>query len=374
MQPTVMLIGLGDLGNHVLQLLVKEEEIGRIIVCSRNQKRGKAYCNLARLSALAQGFSPSLRFETLDIRVKEAVIEIVVKEKPDIILSTATMQTWWLPNLLPPEQATLIKSAGFGMWLPVHMTLTLKLMESLHDLDYRGITLTAPYPDVVNCVLGRINMAPTSGVGNIDEIVPKVQLLAAKKLKTSSTEVQIILVAHHALESMVFDGPQDEIPPYFLRIYYRGEDVTDAVRGDKLLLSHFPLPSGPAIHLLTASSILRIIRGLLSEGELLLHAPGPLGLPGGYPIIVSSKGIKLASIQGLSLEEAISINERSHRFDGIESVEEDGAVVFSSEASEILRVTLGYDCKRLVPGESEERAEELIARFREYAQRHGVNL
>jgi hypothetical protein len=374
MKPTIMLIGLGGLGSIILELLAREEGLGQIVVGSRNGAHGIARCNLARLGAMAQGYAPSLSFVPLDLNDKEAVAETVHREAPDLILSTATMQTWWLPDLLPPEQAAVIKGAGFGVWLPVHLTLTLKLMEALRDADYHGITLTAPFPDVVNCVLGRLDLAPTCGVGNLDEIVPKVRLLAAERLGAPLDAVRVLLVAHHALESAVFGEPTGEIPPYFLRVEVGGQDVTEAVRADELLLAPYPLPSGPVTHFLTAGSAVRLIRALLSEGGALLHAPGPNGLPGGYPVIVGRSGVQAAPIEGFTLAEAIAINERSHRFDGIERIDADGIVVFCPEAADVLRVELGYDCEQLAPYESEERAKELIARFREYARRYGVSL
>jgi len=368
-----MIIGLGDLGSTILELLAREQQIGRIVAASRNEKRGIARCNLTRLSAVAQGYSPSICFTPLDINDKETVIETVRREAPDIILSTASMQTWWLSDLLPPEQSARIKSAGFGIWLPVHLTLTLKLMEALSSIDFRGKTLTAPFPDVVNCILGCLNLAPTCGVGNLDEIVPKVRVLAAQRLEVPIEEVSVLLVAHHALEPAAFGEPVKEIPPYFLRIEHNGQDVTEEIRGKELLTAPYPIPPGPAIHFLTAGSTVRLIRAFLSKREMLIHAPGPKGHPGGYPLIVSSKEFDLAPIKGLSLGEAIAINERSHRFDGIEYIEADGTVVFCSEATEVLQNELGYYCQRLPPGETEERAKELIARFQEYARRYGIN-
>ncbi len=374
MKPILMLIGLGGLGSVILELLARERSLERIVVGSRNAARGTARCNLARLGAMAQGYAPSISFIPLDLNDKEAVAETVQRETPDIILSTATMQTWWLPDLLPPQQATVIKSAGFGVWLPVHLTLTRKLMEALHEADYAGITLTAPFPDVVNCILGRLGLAPTCGVGNLDEIVPKVRLLAAERLGAPLDAVRVLLVAHHALEPAAFGEPMDEIPPYFLRVEYGGQDVTEAIRADELLLAPYPLTPGPAIHFLTAGSAVRLIRALLFESGALLHAPGPNGLPGGYPVIVNRSGVQPAPIAGLTLEEAIAINERSHRFDGIERIEADGTVVFCPAAADVLRAELGYDCDRLAPDEAEGRAQELIARFREYAGRYGVSL
>jgi hypothetical protein len=373
-KPTIMLIGLGGLGSVVLELLAREEGLGRIIVGSRNAARGITRCNLARLGAMAQGYAPDIRFVPLDLNDRDAVAEMVHRETPDLILSTATMQTWWLPDLLPAEQAAVIKGAGFGVWLPVHLALTLKLMEALHDAAYSGITLTAPYPDVVNCVLRCLDLAPTCGVGNVDEIVPKVRLLAAQRLAASPDAVHVLLVAHHALLSAVFGEPTGEIPPYFLRVEYEGQDVTQTICADELLLAPYPLPSGPVTNFLTAGSIVRLIRAFLSDGEALLHTPAPNGLPGGYPVIVGSGGVRPAPIEGFSLAEAIAINEHSHCFDGIERIETDGTVIFCPEAASVLRVELGYDCNQLAPDESEERAKELIARFRDYAERYGVSL
>ena len=369
-----MLVGLGDLGSVVLEFLAREDGLGRIVVASRNVERGTARCNLARLGAIAQGCAPSISFVPLDLDDLQAVAETVRREAPDVIVSTATMQTWWLPSLLPPEQRAAIYSAGFGVWLPVHMTLTLKLMQALRQANYAGATLTAPFPDVVNCVLGRLGLAPTCGLGNVAQFVPKVRMLAAGRLGAPLDAVRVLMVAHHALGPAVVRSKVDRMPPYFLRIEHGGQDVTEAIGASELLVAPYRRTAGPASHFLTAGTTVRLIRALLSDSEDLLHEPAPNGLPGGYPVVVGRGTVQPAPIDGLTLEEAIDINERSHRFDGIERIEADGTVVFCPEAAAVLRDELGYDCARLPPEESEERAKELIARFREYAARHGVKL
>ncbi|MBW2055917.1 MAG: hypothetical protein JRH07_03845 [Deltaproteobacteria bacterium] len=374
MRPTILLVGLGDLGGVVLDRLAGEEGFGRIVVASRNSTRGIARCNLARLSALAEGHSIPICFTPLDINDRKAVVRTVRREAPQIILLTATMQTWWLPDLLPPEQAARIKSAGFGVWLPVHMTLTMKFMEALQEMAYGGIILTAPFPDVVNCVMGRLGLAPTCGLGNVEEIVSKVRLLASERLEEPLESVHVILVAHHALQPAAFGEAFKEVPPHFLRVEVDGRDVTEQIRAEELLLAPYPVPPGRAIHSLTAGCTMSLVRALLSQDRKELHVPGPGGLPGGYPVLVSREGVEIAPIEGIGLEEAVAINERSHRFDGIERIEDDGTVVFCPEAVQILRTELGYDCRVLRPQEAEERALELIARFREYAGSYGVDL
>ena len=374
MKPTVMLIGVGDLGGVILELLAREEWPGRIVAADRNGERGIRRCNLARIGAMAQGHHPEIDFASLDLLQPEAVAETVQRERPDLILSTASLMTWWLPDLLPEPQAKRIKSAGFGVWLPVHLTLSLKLMEALRDADYAGHSVTAPFPDVVNAILGKLGLAPTCGVGNLDEIVPKVRLLAAARLGVAVEDVKVTLVAHHALEPYVFGKPAGDVPPYFLRIEHEGRDVTGIVRGRELLLAPYELPAGPVTHFLTAGSALRLLRALATEVETHLHAPAPNGLPGGYPVLAGHEGVRPAPIPGFSLDEAVAINTRSHRFDGIERIESDGTAVFAGERVEILKDELGYDCARLPVAEAEARAEELIACFKEYASRHGADL
>lgn len=373
-KPTVMLIGPGDLGGVVLELLARSSRTGRIIVGGRKPERGRTRCNLARVGAVAQGFNPSIEFIPLDLNKPQSVADAVHRHHPDLILSTATMQTWWLPNLLPAEPSALIKSAGFGMWLPIHLTLTLKLMRALEEADFDGVSLTAPYPDVINPILCRLGLAPTCGVGNVGEIEPKVRALAAEQLHVPHESLRIYLVAHHAMVSVAYGSNSQSMPPYFLRVEQNDTDVTQTIRADELLSSPYALPPGPATHFLTAGSVVRLIDAFASDEETLLHAPAPNGLPGGYPVLVSRRGVKPAPLPGLSLEQAVDINERSHPFDGIERIEEDGTAVFSPRAVEIFRDLLGYHCDRLAPGEAEQRANELIARFREYAARYGVNV
>lgn len=367
-----MLIGAGGLGSAILELLARDVPC-RIMACGRNVERGVARCNLARLGAMAQGFSPSIEFVSLDLHEREATAETVRRLSPDVILSTATMQTWWLTDLLPPRAAA-IKDAPFGMWLPVHLPLAVKLMEALQMAGYRGKTLTAPFPDVVNPILGKLGLAPTCGVGNLDEIVPKIRLLAAERLGTSSEALRVLLAAHHALEPAAFGKPVGETPPHILRIEHRGEDVTEEVGGERLLLAPYPLPSGPPTHFLTAGSAVTLVRALLSDRETELHAPGPRGLPGGYPVTAGREGVTPVPIAEHTVQEAIAANERSHRFDGIDRIEEDGTAVFCPSLVERLREAIGYECERLPPDEAEARAEELMKRFRAYAARHGVTL
>ena len=372
--PKLLLIGLGDLGCTTLEFLARQPGVGPIVAASRNAARAERRVNLARLGAIAQGLAPSIRFAPLDLDQPDELAELVGRENPEIILSAATRQTWWLADLLPQRQASRLRQARFGVWLPIQLALSLKLMRGLRAADYRGLTLTTPFPDVVNAVLGRMGLAPSCGVGNVDEIAAKVRCLAAERLGEPVGEIAVQLVAHHALEHFIFEGSGDLLPPYYLRVYLRNQDVTEKAGGEQLLRTPYRITAGPATNFLTAGSIARLIRALGSHDTSLLHAPAPGGLPGGYPVRVRRGEITVSGVEGLGRDEAIALNEASHRFDGIERIEPDGTTVFCPEDAAVLRDELGYDVPSLKPDEADGRAHELMAKLREFAGRSGVDL
>ncbi len=375
----ILLIGLGGLGKAILNVMALNGPVAEIFVGSRSAEAGVEYCNLVRLAAASAGQFPRIEFLPLDLNQESEVAEIIARLAPDLVLTTATMMPWWVPDRLPPERAEIFQKAGFGVWLPIHLNLTVKLMRALGQVVYSGAVLTAPFPDVVNPVLAALGLAPTCGVGNLAEIVPKLRLLAAQKLGADVGKVHVSLVAHHSLEAYAFRAEADlaeldQKPPYHLEIVYQGREIGQELGADELLFSAYPIPPGQETHFLTAAAALSTIRALLSPTGTRIHVPGPLGLPGGYPVVASRLGLSLALPSGLTAEQAVEINSAAHRFDGVDRILPDGTVVFLPELADTMRATLGYDCEKLVPGEIEARAAELIGRFSDYAAEFGLRV
>jgi hypothetical protein len=102
---------------------------------------------------------------------------------------------------------------------------------------------------------------------------------------------------------------------------------------------------------------------LLRDSGLLTHSPGPQGLPGGYPVRLSASGAEVVLPSGVTLEQALAYAEAGQRADGVERIEEDGTVVYTEKAVEIMKEVLGYELTPLAFEECDEQAGELIARF-----------
>ena len=64
------------------------------------------------------------------------------------------------------------------------------------------------------------------------------------------------------------------------------------------------------------------------------HAPGIMGLPGGYPIQFVDGKIRLNLPDALSREDAIEFNRLAGAGDGIDRIGEDGTLFYTKEAKE----------------------------------------
>jgi hypothetical protein len=161
-----------------------------------------------------------------------------------------------------------------------------------------------------------------------------------------------------------------------LSVYVDGLEVAPADLDQKALFSlvagRFRRIKGLAGQAVTASSATAMLLALANPFGQVVHAPGPLGLVGGYPVRISQAGLLVDLPAKLTLEQAVDINQRCQRYDGIETVEDDGTVRFTEASVGILKEVLGYELEAYPPQDCEDRAHELAAHFAYYARVNGV--
>jgi hypothetical protein len=144
-------------------------------------------------------------------------------------------------------------------------------------------------------------------------------------------------------------------------VLVRGEPLPSE-QVERLFRAPWPLPQGPDTHELSAAATAPSVRALLREEPTAAHAPAPNGLPGGYPVRLSRRGVELDLPPRLQPDDAVEINRRAAAFDGIDRIEPDGTVVFTGEVADGTARLLGLRLERLRPDEVDEVAGELAAR------------
>ena len=371
-QPQVLIVGLGGVGSWVLELLARTEGISYIVGADLNEEWGRRKVYNVAAGAIMQGYYPRLECVRIDLQDVDATAETIARLQPQLIFNCATLQTWWVRKQLPPQTANRLGEAGAGPWLPNHLALSRKLMLAIRASGWQGHVINSGIADISNAVLAKRGLAPTIGLGNIDLLIPPLRMGVAKRLGVPVPNVSVYAIWHHyhtsyfrkKIAGLGSSGSRGA-PPYFLRLMVGDQDVTGQFDTDLLLYQvsrdRF---SGEHLNPVVAASGVKNALALLRDTGLLTHSPGPQGLPGGYPVRLSAAGAEVVLPAGVTMEQALAINEAGQRADGVERIEDDGTVVYTDKAIQIMKEVLGYDLAPLKFDECDQQAEELITSFK----------
>jgi hypothetical protein len=345
---TVVVIGLGDLGSRVLDILARSGKIERLVGSSRDAEHGEARAAQCRLVAALQGGPRRVEFVQNDVSDVAATAGLLRRLDPDVIVTAASRHTWWRRG---------VEGVPYGAWLPLQLTLVRDLVRARNDAGIAAPVVCLPFPDNVGPALAPLALAPELGAGNVTETAAKLELLAG-----DGAEARLVL--HHAAQRYAFPdfaalgGGETEEPPWAAEVRVGGEPLPYG-RVRELFHAPWPLPWGRDSHDLTAAATAQIVEALVSDDPVRTHAPAPNGRPGGYPLLVSRGAIALDLPAGLTEDEAVAINAGAARWDGLERVEPDGTLVFTDAVADATERHLGVRVDRVAPSDNDAVADEL---------------
>ena len=371
MSGTVMMFGLGDLGGWVLEFLARSPGVNTIITCDKNEDWGFMKTECAAIGAGQQGYSKVIKFERCDVKDVDATAELLKKYNPDVIYSALTLLGWL-------ELRGVIHAFGAEKYYKVsactasmQALLLSKVMKARKKAGIVAPVVNNSYPDVVNPVLARNGLGPLVGAGNMDLVVGEVRRKISIAENVPISAVTVYLIASHAA---VVQGTRTGVP-FFFKAMVGDRDITQKFDVDSLL-SDSPLLNSPVEksswlnHPTVAASAVKNILAILNDTNEFAHSPGPNGLPGGYPFRIGSNGINIVLPEGISLEEAVEINLKGLKYDGVEEIKQDGTVVFTDEARKNQKEFFGVDLREHRFADLDEIANELLAAGRKLVAKY----
>jgi len=368
----VMLVGLGEVGTHILEFLVRDPKCPEIVVCDVNMEVSEKRVNNALIGAAVFRLYPKVTFKQLNLTDVDATSQLISEIEPDVIINCAVLQTWHVIRQLPKDLYEKISSASLGAWLPCQLGLSYKLMEAVKKSNTKANVINTSLSCITNPVLAKAGLAPTIGIGNVDLIEPAVRIEVSRRLQVPVDIVKIYLVAHHVWWVYPREAGYKK-GPFYIKICVNDKDVTEQFNTDQLMWDAIKLyPPDTEFTTVSANSTIKNMFALLNPNPIFTHSPAPNGLPGGYPVLLSKNGAELALPEGITKEEAIKINEESNKIDGIERIEEDGTVVYADYTHQILKEMLNFDHPTFKAEDSLDVAFELMAKYREFAAKSSI--
>lgn len=375
MNDRILILGCGVIGGQVLDLLARGPDAPDLRIVARREGPLLERVNLAITVALSLGFDPRISHEALDVRNTDALAALIRSWDPSIIVNATSDQTFWATSLLPEAVQRRLAPARIGPWLPHHLAPARRVMEAARMAGSNAKVVNVSFPDAVNAVLGKQGLAPTVGSGNLGNAVPTLRRAVASQFGVSPSAVDLDFVAHHVVGNAIATFGSSGGMAYHLSARIGKRDVSrelDRPALERLFTGPLRRTRGVAGQIVAASCAARVVQVLRRRTETKIHAPGPLGLVGGYPILASSEGVKLALSEGMGLAEAVAINEEGQRSEGIERIDRDGTVHFAEPQMACMKEVLGYHRSRMAWDEIDDCSRELSARFEELKRKEGV--
>ncbi len=357
----LLLISMGQLTGTVLEAVVRRGGFTEIVVASRNPAAAERKLNNARIGAAIEGQFPAMRAVGLDFNETAEAARRLAEIRPDIAFAAPSLMPWWRIDELVAAGRNELAAVPFAGWLACHLAPMLALARAWEASGLACPWIGASYPDVVNAVLHRHRgRGPISGAGNIEEAVPKLRFVAAEALGADPAELEIWLVAQHALEYFLYapEEPADR-PPCMLRVLWRGRDISAEV--ERRLFRPMPIPYDLDFNRLTGSAASLLLEALTGEVPKRLHVPAPMGRVGGYPVLAAAGRIDLDLPADWTLEAARACNEASLAWDGIAAIDADGTVRYTDRTAAALRSLLGEAVASLRPDAAAGLAGRLLA-------------
>ncbi|AZP72846.1 hypothetical protein EJJ20_30095 [Pseudomonas poae] len=361
----LLLVGAGNLCLQILKILGPKNQF-EFVVLGRNEESTLRLCNLVALSCAQLGQFISIKPVIADLAEIDKVSRLLREEAPDILVNCASLQSWRVITGLPKLTFEQLDQAQFGPWLPMHLTLMHYLMQAVKASGISAKTVNAAFPDAVNPILSRIGLAPDIGVGNVANLIPAVRFSIARLLECEPADVQVRLYAQHYFSHYV---PRGGLPPRAsYRLLYEVRDRPEVTRLPaesvfSTVKAEFRRLGGVDGQFLTACSAVTVIEGLFSPTPVLVHAPGPLGLPGGYPVWLHDGQIDVQFSDACPQDEAVRINAICQSQDGIDEIHCDGSVTFNPQCMAIMQTLLGYSKKTMSIEQSADFARELASKY-----------
>jgi hypothetical protein len=308
-------------------------------------------------------------YGNINVLDKERVVELLVKEKPNIVVNYAIPFTWDAARRLPNYDQ--ISRAGLGAFAPVQVLAPKIIAQALAISGIDAKFIVGNLPDItIPIIYGlqkHFNLTlPIAGAGNVGLIEAAIKYQISIDRKISVDELSVFLVAHHIHWVAPREPGYKNDAPFLLKVIHNDNDITQELGDLRNLMNKAIVncyESGAGFSSTTALLAAKLVLILLNDKGLKqsLHVPAPNGLAGGYPVSVKDGVIKLDLPSEWQPSEAEELMKQAHTRDGIDKITENGSIHFNTESVAILKKEVGINLPEIVrPDELEMVAKEQI--------------
>lgn len=361
----VMILGLGSVGNFLLDyLLSSENERLTIIVAGRNREKMEEDVNIAQVAAVIRRKNRSrvIIADGVDLENLDTIAHCLDLYQPDIIVNTSRVYSG-----LKYGSISWQSIRAYGIWTPLSIRFIRNIMKAYQSVNSRAIVINTSYSDATIPWLKSAGMAyPDFGSGNVNHLLPRIKFAVAQKHHIRDFwNIDAILATAHFHDVVISKEGQTEGMEQLLEIRYRGEKLS-IDQNEVFRACSIPMPTDAKRNMMNASSNYELIQIMLKALENCscerVFSPGALGELGGYPVLIDGSTPEPHAQIDCSIFplEAMKIkNRESLALDGIEDVR-DGCLVYTEYLLKKVQLAFGVQLPKKVPFDEIDQVAQYI--------------
>jgi hypothetical protein len=354
----IVVCGTGSFAARILFDLAATADVPTcVIVAGRNAGRLAWLVTAARARANMFGRPVSIDPARVDLNNAPEIGELLVTVRPSVVLQAASLQTGAVIAAQGNAWSRLVAEGGLSASAVFQAVLSARVARACQTASPDIRFINCCFPDVANGLIAAMGLPITCGIGNI-------QILAhafAGVLGQQTRGRELRLLTHYQNLAAWRQPPGRRAGPN-ARVWLDGTEIDDVFQR----FAAVQLTPEPVIDISGTAGV-PLMLALAHKRDWRGHAPGPAGLPGGYPVRATEGRIVLDLPAGMTPDAAISWNVAHEEANGL-VVDQDGNVRYTGRLREGLaehspELARGFQVRDLetVYGEMRTLRERLVA-------------
>lgn len=343
----IMIIGLGSVGEYLLDYLVSQADPRmEIIVVGRNRDKMESDVNIVRTAAtIRRQMRCAIHIEAgCDLNSVDSIAEVLRKWQPDFIVNSSRVYSG-----LKYGSISWSHLRAYGIWTPLSVKFAANIMEAYAKAGCKAIAINTSYSDAVIPWLKASGRAWFDfGSGNLNHLIPRMKFYVAEKFGIDNlNDIDITLAVSHFHDVVISKEGHAEGQDILIDVKYQGKPLDVDVK-ELLAACRIAMPVDQKRNMMNASSNFDIINSILEairgHKEVKIHTPGVNGEIGGYPFIIDGRDKAEGHIDEsvFTLDAMRQANRKSIYLDGIENVDDRG-LTYTDELLSKVKNEFGVD-------------------------------
>lgn len=306
MTTDVLITGTGLFAGRIaLDIAATAKHPVSVVIAGRNEDRLSWLETAGNARAAMFGAPARFRAERSDLLTEGAADRLLDQLSPGLVVQAASIQTSTVISDSGSRWAGLVAEGGLSATAVFQALLSARMAAAISRRAPGTPLINCAFPDVVNGMITAMGHAVLCGTGNVAILSNVFQGAPGRP------EGDLKVIAHYQCLAPWRRAPADRNGPA-PRVFVDDREIADPFATFRACR----LTPEPAIEISGASGV-TLILALAAGRDWRGHAPGPNGLPGGYPVELSGGELSLDLPAGVSEAEAVAWNDAFERAKGL---------------------------------------------------------